>query len=154
MTLFVVSCIIPLFGLWLASTPLPLVIKGPLIGILTVGVPEVLAIVAIALLGRQVFDRLKDKVFSCLKKMAPQGSVSRMRYRIGLILFIVPFIPNYIMGYAPHLLPDNSSSRLYVNIGADLCFFTSLFVLGGDFWDKLKALFIFDAKTLFPPSRE
>ena len=26
----------------------------------------------------------------------------------------------------------------------------SLFVLGGDFWDKLRALFVRDAKAVFP----
>ncbi len=149
-TLFVLSWLVPLLGLWLAGTPLPLAIKGPLVGILTIGAPEALAIAAIALFGKQVFDQLKSKVFAILKKMEPQGSVSRTRYRIGLILFVLPFIPNYIMGYAPHLLPDISPARLYVNIASDLCFLISLFVLGGDFWDKLKALFIYDAKTQFP----
>lgn len=150
-TLFVLSFVVPLCGLWLATTSLPLMVKAPLVGILTVGAPEVLAIMAVALVGKQLFDQLKNKAFAILKTMAPQGSVSRTRYRLGLILFILPFIPSYIMGYAPHLLPDSSPVRLYVNIASDLCFLISLFVLGGDFWDKLRALFLYDAKAEFPP---
>ena len=36
---------------------------------------------------------------------------------------------------------------LTVNIIFDLMFFSSFFVLGGEFWDKLHALFIYDAKV-------
>jgi hypothetical protein len=32
-------------------------------------------------------------------------------------------------------------------VAGDLIFLVSLFVLGGDFWDKLKALFIFESKA-------
>jgi hypothetical protein len=32
----------------------------------------------------------------------------------------------------------------------DLMFVASFFVLGGDFWDKLRALFIQGAKAQFP----
>ncbi len=112
-----------------------------------------MAIFAVALLGKQVFDQLRERAFAILKTMAPQGSVSRARYRIGLILFVLPFIPSYIMGYAPHLLPDSLPTRLYVNIASDLCFLISLFVLDGDFCDKLKALFVYDAKIGFAPGR-
>ena len=32
---------------------------------------------------------------------------------------------------------------------ADAIFVVNLFVLGGDFWDKLRALFVYDAKAKF-----
>ena len=37
-----------------------------------------------------------------------------------------------------------------VAVAGDLLLLTSLFVLGGDFWDKLRALFIGGAKVVFP----
>jgi hypothetical protein len=32
-------------------------------------------------------------------------------------------------------------------IGGDVLLISSLFVLGGDFWDKVRALFVYDAKA-------
>ena len=84
------------------------------------------------------------------RQLVPQGSVGRTRYTIGLVLFVITFVPNYVMGYAPQLLPDASPFRLYINIASDTLFVVSLFVLGGDFWDKLRALFIYDARASFP----
>jgi hypothetical protein len=54
------------------------------------------------------------------------------------------------MAYAPWWLPDSSPERLYVNLGADAMFLVSLFVLGGDFWDKLRAIFVREARAVFP----
>ena len=34
-------------------------------------------------------------------------------------------------------------------LGGDLLLLASLFVLGGDFWDKIRSLFIYDAKADF-----
>ena len=35
-------------------------------------------------------------------------------------------------------------------VGGDLILLASLFVLGGDFWDKIRSLFIHDAEVHFP----
>ena len=55
------------------------------------------------------------------------------------------------MAYAPQWLPDHSPLRLYVNLAADFIFLSGLFVLGGDFWDKLRGLFVYDARVEFRP---
>ena len=54
------------------------------------------------------------------------------------------------MAYAPLFVSGNFYLRVILNIATDVVFIASLFVLGGDFWDKLKALFIFSAKVSFP----
>ena len=77
--------------------------------------------------------------------------MSRTRYRVGLVMFLLPLIPTYVMAYAPQWLPDHSPLRLYVNLAADFIFLSGLFVLGGDFWDKLRALFVYDARVEFGP---
>jgi hypothetical protein len=33
-------------------------------------------------------------------------------------------------------------------------FLASLFVLGGDFWDKLRALFVREARAVFPEKKD
>jgi len=54
------------------------------------------------------------------------------------------------MSYAPQWLPDASPQRFWICLGADVTFLASLFVLGGDFWDKLRALFVREARAVFP----
>ena len=148
--LFVLSIFIPLAGIWVAQMPLPVAIKTLIIGILTFGGPEILAVCAVAILGKEAFDLLAGKVFSVLGKLAPKGSVGRNRYKIGLALFVLSFVPSYILSYWPTLVPENPPYRIMSCIAADILLVVSLFVLGGDFWDKLRALFIYDAVAQFP----
>ena len=77
-----------------------------------------------------------------------------MRHVIGLVLFILPVVPTYLMAYLPKWLPEDSSGRLWVNLCADGMFLASLFVLGGDFWDKLRSLFVREARAVFPQKRQ
>lgn len=76
---------------------------------------------------------IKNKILTWLNRLKPAA------------------IPTYVMAYAPQWLPDHSPQRLYVNLTADFIFLTSLFVLGGDFWDKLRALFVCDYHVEFGP---
>jgi hypothetical protein len=50
----------------------------------------------------------------------------------------------WLVSYAPHLVPGYTEHRIALNITADFLFIVSLFVLGGDFWGKFRALFIYD----------
>ena len=147
----VLSWILPLFGFLVARLDLPLAAKATLIGLLTVGGPEIFAILAVVCLGKENLVYIKDKALAYLKLIKPAAVVSRWRYRLGLVMFLLPLIPTYIMAYMPQWLPDHSPERLYVNLAADFLFLISLFVLGGDFWDKLRALFVYDARAQFEP---
>jgi hypothetical protein len=146
---FVLSWILPLFGFLVAGLDLPLAARATIIGLLTVGGPEILGILAVVCLGKENLVHIKDKVLGYVKLIKPSGPVSRGRYRVGLAMFLLPLIPTYIMAYAPQWLPDQSPLRLYVNLAADFLFLSSLFVLGGDFWDKLQALFVYEARVRF-----
>ena len=115
------------------------------------GIPELLVILAVVCLGKENLIDIKDKLLALLQLIRPPGPVSRWRYRVGLVMFLLPLIPIYIMAYVPQWLPDHSTLRLYANLAADLMFVSSLFVLGGDFWDKLRALFVYDARVQFEP---
>ena len=148
---FVLSWILPLFGFLVARLDLPLAVKATIIGLLTVGGPEIFAILAVVCLGKENLLVIKDKILAVLRLIKPAAVVGRWRYRLGLAMFLLPIIPTYIMAYVPQWLPDHSVQRLYVNLAADFLFLTSLFVLGGDFWDKLRALFVYDARAQFEP---
>lgn len=147
---FALSWLMPLTGFIIADSKLPAAFKAILIGIFSVGGPEIVAIIAIAILGKESFEFITGKAFGFLKKIAPHGAVSKTRYRIGLVMFTLPLLPWYILAYAPQLLPASTSERTFICMAADLCFWSSLFVLGGDFWDKLRSLFIYEARAVIP----
>lgn len=152
--LLVLSCAAPLGGFLVAALDLPTSVKAAIIGALGVGIPELLMIAAVAVLGRDNYERIKSKILALLGRLKPAAKVGRVRYSVGLVFFILPLVPTYIMAYIPRWLPDNSPERLWVNLAADAMFLASLFILGGDFWDKLRALFVREAKAVFPGTGE
>jgi hypothetical protein len=121
--------------------------KAIISGSLAVGIPEVFSIVAIAIMGKAGFNYIKARIFGFLKKHGPPDRVSRTRYHIGLAMFMLPILFGWLAPYAAHHVPGYEAHRLLINIIGDLMLFTSLFVLGGDFWDKLSALFIHSTKA-------
>jgi hypothetical protein len=73
-----------------------------------------------------------------------------MRYRIGLFMLLLHIVYANLISYAPDLVPGYLDARITMNVTADFLFLLTLLVLGGDFWDKLRALFIYDAKAHIP----
>ena len=145
--LFVLGFLSPAFIPLVAATNLPTKWKIGISGLLSIGIPEVLAIVAVAIMGKAGFKYLKSLVFGFLKKHATPDRVSRTRYRIGLVMFVSPILFAWLAPYAPHLIPGYEGHRMAVNLVGDLLLISSLFVLGGDFWDKVRALFVHDARV-------
>ncbi len=143
-TLIAIGWICPLFIPLVTKSTLSIEWKTALSGFLLVVGPEVLSILAIAILGKDGFNYLKEKVFALLRRAAPTAKVSRTRYRAGLVIWALLFIYGSFVWYAPHLVPGYSEHRIALNLTADFLFIASLFVLGGDFWEKFRALFIYD----------
>jgi len=140
-----IGWICPLFIPFVTKSTLSTEWKTALSGFLLVVGPEVLSILAIAILGKDGFNYLKEKVFALFRRAAPTAKVSRTRYRAGLAIWALLFIYGTFVWYAPHLVPGYSEHRIALNLTADFLFIVSLFVLGGDFWEKFRALFIYDA---------
>jgi len=111
-------------------------------GILMFGFPELAILAAVAIMGKEGFSYLKGKVFRYFEKIAPPETVSNTRYKIGLVMFIIPFLIAWLLPYFANLIPSYKDFGFYINIGGDLLLVLSLFVLGGDFWDKIRSLFI------------
>ncbi len=140
---FVVGFLSPLLIPVIAATNLSTKWKAAISAMLSVGIPEVFSIIAIALMGKSGYTYLKTKVFTFLKRQAPPDEVGPTRYRIGLILFVIPFLYGWFAPYVPNLAPGPGLQPLWANIAGDLMLIVSLFVLGGDFWDKLRSLFVY-----------
>ena len=147
---YVIAWILPLSGFLVAQLDLSRVGKAAIISLVTMGIPEILVILAVVFLGKENLIIIKDKTLAFLKLLKPPAPVSRWRYRVGLAMFLLPLITIYITAYIPHWLQVNPFLLLYVNLVADILFLSSLFVLGGDFWDKLRALFVYEAQVQFP----
>ena len=148
--IFVAGFLSPLLIPIVTSSDLSIGWKTTLAGLLALGIPELFMIIAAAVAGKEGFKYIKSKIFSFLKKHGPPDTVSKTRYKIGLILFVIPIIAGWLIPYFSHLVPSYEENRMPINIIGDLLFVTSLLVLGGDFWDKLRSLFVYGAKAIFP----
>lgn len=144
--LFVLGFLSPLFIPLVTATALPAGWKTALSGLLMLGIPELLWVAAAAIMGKAGFNYIKGKFWGFFKKMAPPDEVSPARYRIGLVLFSLPVLFGWFGPYVAFRIPGYGDCHLVVNFIGDVLLLTSLFVLGGDFWDKLRGLFIHKAK--------
>ena len=150
LSFFVLAVISPAFAPLVAFTDLSTEWKATIAGFLLVGGPEIFTVAAIAFLGKSGFNQLKLKLYSVLRRHAPKREVSRARYYIGLTMLLLPVVLFWAIGYLPQLIPYYLAYRLPINLTADFVFIASFFVLGGDFWDKVRALFLYTAKAQIP----
>lgn len=126
-------------------------LKATLTGILLLVVPKVFLLIAVAIMGKPGFAYLKSLVAAQFRRIAPPATVSVLRYRIGLILLITPILLGSLGDYlAIQLIPMRQQYPYLAAMTGDLLILLSLFVLGGDFWDKLRALFVREARVVFP----
>jgi hypothetical protein len=118
--------------------------------------PELFLLLAVAILGKQGFNYLTGIIKKTLgrffAKHGPPEVVSPRRYRIGLVMFVVPLLLAWATPYFQHHLPGFEARPILYAVSGDLLLIASVFVLGGEFWDKLRALFIHGARAQFPDS--
>ena len=148
--IFVAGFLSPLLIPVVTSSDLSTGWKAALSGLLALGIPELFMMIAVAVAGKEGFNYIKSKVFGFLKKYGPADTVSKTRYRIGLVLFLIPILVGWLLPYLTHLIPSYEENRNLISLCGDVVLITSLFVLGGDFWDKLRSLFIYGARVVFP----
>jgi hypothetical protein len=129
-----------------AGADLKLGIKTALTGFLAI-MPVLTKVAAIAVMGKAGFNLLKDHVFKFLGRFRPVEQVSRRRYRVGLVLFVLSIVFGSLLPYFPGILVDWQENEVFWSLVSDVLLIASLFVLGGEFWNKLAALFDYNAKV-------
>ena len=72
---------------------------------------------------------------------------------IGLIMFTSSLVFGRASPYFGHYLPGFETRELFYAVAGDVWLLTSLFVLGGAFWEKLKSLFQYNAYAMLPDKR-
>ncbi|ADP17636.1 putative membrane protein 56 [Achromobacter xylosoxidans A8] len=103
---------------------------------------KVLLLSCIAVMGKEGFQRLKSIVFGHAKKLAPVQKVGRVRHAIGLVMFFLPILTSVLEPYIDEMWPGLRPNLWQAQLAGDLMLIASFFVLGGDFWSKLRALFV------------
>lgn len=146
---FGLSILLPLAGVPLVTTlGLSTGVSASVTGGLLLSA-EVLGLAAIAVLGKSGYAHIKSRVFGFLKRYGPPRKVGRLRYRVGLVMFCVPVLFGWLSPYAVMWVPALSNHPLPFAVGGDILIVSSLFVLGGDFWDKVRSLLVHDAEVRY-----
>jgi hypothetical protein len=111
---------------------------------------EIMLLAGAAIAGKDGFAFIKARVFGLLKSLGPPKTVGRTRCSVGLVLFTFPLLLGWASPYLGRHIPGFSEHPLAYAVSGDVLLLTSLCVLGGDFWDKLRALFVHGARAVFP----
>lgn len=147
-------CLIPI--LWLlvplaASADAPASTIAALTGALFI-FNKVLLLLIIAVMGKAGFQELKTHLFGYVSGLAPSADaeVSVTRHRIGLVMFCLPLVSSFLEPYVDAIAPGLRPNNWVFQLLGDLLLIGSFFVLGGNFWEKLRALFIRKARVVTP----
>ena len=124
--------------------------KTALSGLMLFGIPELGTLLAVVVLGKAGFNALKSWIFGWVGRTLLPDKVSRPRYYIGLVLFLIPFFIGWVSPYLFEVMPDLTNHQLIVAISGDLALIIGLCLMGGQAWDKLRSFFVYDAHVTFP----
>lgn len=144
---FVVSFLSPILIPMVAASALCTELKATLSGFLVLGIPEIGVLIAVAIMGKPGYNEMKQRMLAFFKRYGPLGDVSLTRYRIGLFMFVGPMLFASLLPYAEHFIALSDARELWVAAISGSIFVLSFFVLGSNFWDKIRSLFIHGAKV-------
>jgi len=130
--------LVPLLGLSFAQSAV-------IVGLLIAGGPEVIGLIGIALLGRNAFQYFTYRAKRAFRSAVLATRVSKTRYYVGLAINMICWIALYLYGYYPTWLPSGDA-RIYILASAALSFILSMFIMGGEFWEKFRRIFIWEGK--------
>jgi len=149
-----ITCFIVAFGIHLITLIAVIAGAGPgtvaAIAAMNFALNKILLLATVAVLGKPGFNRLKQMVLGAIGQYGPPQEVGPTRYTIGLVLFVIPILIGWVGPYLGDMVPLLRRYSVSAAIVGDMILLLSLFVLGGNFWDKLRALFIRDARVVFP----
>ena len=121
MTAMALAVIMPLCALVVPVLGLSTTRSALLAGVLLAGGPEVLCILAVALLGKETFLYFAHRAKTALRRAVIDQPASKARYYTGLIVILLSWLPAYIYAYAPALSPQGDA-RIYLLAAMDLAF--------------------------------
>jgi Ca2+/H+ antiporter len=148
--IFVIGHAAPLAIPLVTSSSLSTGWKTALSGLMIFGIPELMTLLAVVVLGKAGFNAVKALVFGWLGRTLLPAKVSKPRYYIGLVLFLIPFFVGWVSPYLFEVMPGLAKDQLIVAISGDVALIAGLCLMGGEAWDKLRSLFIHNAEVKIP----
>ena len=142
----VLGFIAPVFIPLVTTTNWPTSIKSIIAGLLAFGIPELFMLIAVGIMGKEGFEYIKRFLSVMLRRYGPPDVVSPLRYKIGIIMFVFPLLISIVAPYVGDKIGFYEHHRIIIMVILHVMLVMSLFVLGGDFWEKLRSLFIRRAK--------
>lgn len=157
--LFILHLILPLLALvFVPLLGLPSDISAVLFGLSVVGAPDVLLVAAAAVMGKEGLSQLLGKLGPWFKRLVAWDSVTRRRYKVGLWVLaaavVVPAVVIYVWTDSIVDSAGQTSWGFYAIVASDIAFLVSFMILGAPWWDRIRALFTFDATIRFPHKTE
>ncbi len=108
---------------------------------------EIAFLLSVALLGKPFVQLLKSKIKGLIfrkKEDSPLRPVGRFRHRAGItMLLLASFVPYFlteILLAMNFVEKHGHTALLFILVIGDLLFVASFFVLGGEFWGRVKSL--------------
>ena len=151
--MFIMSILLPIIGVPLtARLGLSAAVTTTLSGGMLVAA-EIMGLAAVAVMGKSGYIYIKNRLFGFLKQYGPPDEVSPHRYTIGLAMFCTAILFGWLSIYTREWIPGFTTNPLPYAMGGDILLLASLFVLGGNFWDKIRSLFIHSSKAQFDRSQ-
>ena len=131
------------------------------VGSLVVG-GEIVSLASIVFLGKEGFKAIKSKAVGFIKS-SYTGPVSRTRHRIGITLLLANVVTTYLImiyawdAFAAATATNPTASVWGLNIEeqgslvfdvfliGEIGFLIGIYVMGGDWWEKFRNIFIWEA---------
>lgn len=105
-------------------------------------VNKVLLLACVAVMGKAGFQQLKAMIFGYAKGLTPSEYIGPTRHAVGLVMFCLPLLSAMVEPYVDSVAPGLRPNLWQLQLLGDIMFIASFFVLGGNFWAKLRALFV------------
>ena len=146
---FGLSIIMPILGIFIPFLNLSTSTTALLLTFTLAGGPEIALLLAAAFWGKERLNYFKQKIFGVIKRffksIRPPQYVGKIQYYIWLTVWLGTSIPGILVIYFPNLIyPNEPEQKLYLAIMLDSLFIISFFMLGGQFWDKIAAIFKYE----------
>ncbi len=132
------------------------------VGTLVVG-GELVSLASIVFLGKEGFKAIKSRAFAFIKS-SYAGRVSQTRHRIGITLLLANVVTTYVimiyawdafaaatatesMGPVWGLGVEQQGSMVFdLFLFGELAFLVAIWVLGADWWEKVRNVFIWSGQ--------
>ena len=146
---YCVLIVLPFLGMTLA--------QSGAFAIVFIGTGEIAFLISAALLGKTFVHSVKKRIMDLCRRDHVAKPVGRTRYRIGLWLFTAGFLPHYaVLVDLLFFSPGDAELEIlaWLMLAGEAACMISLVLLGPQFWERLRLLFVYPEDEKAPaPNR-